>query len=111
MYRIFISDINDKRFVPAECDIVVGSDYQRSTFLKLINSSIRTIDFYQQSCQDDSIVRALAGAARDGVKVRCVMTPYPFSKKEDKNISNQNFLRNQAQKWGFWNHHIFMQKY
>ncbi len=100
IYRIFISDINDKRFVPAKSDIVVGPDYQRSTFLKLINGSIRKIDFYQQSCQDDGIVRALAGAARNGVEVRCVMTPYPFSKKEDKNITNQNFLRKSGAKVG-----------
>ena len=92
--RLFKADITNTRVIPHNTSVVVGPDLQRSTFLKLINQATNTIEIYQQSVQDDGITKAIAGAAKAGVKVRLLMMPFPFGKdKEDPNIPNQNLMK------------------
>ena len=90
---VFEADIADKRICPTHLQLVWGPDNQRSVFLKMINSARKSIRIYQQSIQDEGMAQALAGAARAGVKVELIMMPYPFDKKEDKNIPNQEIIR------------------
>jgi len=92
MKRIFEADIQDKRIVPKNSELVWGPDHQRSTFLRLINGAQKTIWIYQQDFQDVGIAQAVAGAARSGVEVKIIMMPFPFSKTEDKNIPNQQIM-------------------
>lgn len=93
LVRVFEADISDKRVVPNHPQLVWGPDDQRSVFLKMINSAQKRIRIYQQDIQDVGIAQALAGVARDGVSVEILMMPYPFSKTEDKNIPNQELIR------------------
>lgn len=90
---IFQADIEHKRLAFPQSQLVWGPEDQRSVFLKMINSAKKTIRIYQQDFQDKGIAEAVAEAARQGVKVEVLMMPYPFSKKEDRNIPNQDFIR------------------
>jgi phosphatidylserine/phosphatidylglycerophosphate/cardiolipin synthase-like enzyme len=94
MLRMFNADIADERVTPLEKPLVYGPDFQRSTFLTLVNEATQTIDIYQQSFQDDGITKAIIGAAKAGIKVRVLMMPFPFGKdKGDQNIPNQNLMK------------------
>jgi len=90
--RVFNADIQDHRIVPHPRKLIWGPDYQRSTFLKMINSAKKSIHIYQQDIQDKGILEALAGAARAGVDVKIIMMPFPFSKTVDNNIPNQTLI-------------------
>ena len=103
--RIFDADIKDKRIHCANTQIVLGPDDQRSVFLKLINTAKKSIRIYQQDFQDVGIAKALAGAAKDGVKVEVLMMPYPFSKTQDNNIPNQNLIRSKGGTVHLHKHH------
>lgn len=87
------ADIDHKRIVFPQSQLVWGPEDQRSIFLKMINSAKTSIAIYQQDFQDKGIAEAVAEAARQGVKVDVLMMPYPFSKKEDKNIPNQDIIK------------------
>ena len=93
MLKVFDADCQDKRFIPTEKTLIVGPDYQRSTFLNLLNSAEHSIEVYQQSYQDEGLTKATAGAAKAGVKVRVLMMPFPFGKNKDANIPNQNYMK------------------
>lgn len=90
---IFQADIERKRIAFPQSQLVWGPEDQRSIFLKMINSAKKSIIVYQQDFQDKGIAEAVAEAARQGVKVEVLMMPYPFSKKEDRNIPNQDLIR------------------
>jgi phosphatidylserine/phosphatidylglycerophosphate/cardiolipin synthase-like enzyme len=91
--KVFLADTQEQRIVPKEKPLVWGPDYQRSTFLALLNGAEKTIDIYQQDFQDVGMAQAVAAAAKAGVKVRVLMMPFPFNKSEDKNIPNQNLMK------------------
>lgn len=90
---IFQADTEHKPVTFPQSQLVWGPEDQRSIFLKMINSAKKSIIIYQQDFQDKGIAEAVAEAARQGVKVEVLMMPYPFSKKEDKNIPNQDLIR------------------
>lgn len=92
MEKTFMADIHNQRIVPNDAPLVWGPDQQRSSFLSLINSAQKSIHIYQQDFQDVGIAQAVAGAARANINVKILMMPFPFSKKEDKNIPNQTLL-------------------
>lgn len=93
MLRVFEADCKDTRIVPRTGKLIWGPDQQRSVFLRMINGAKRKIQIYQQDIQDMGIVAALAGAARAGVDVQLIMTPYPFNKSKDSNLPNQELLK------------------
>ncbi|MBM3468164.1 MAG: hypothetical protein FJX71_01875 [Alphaproteobacteria bacterium] len=92
--RMFDADISDARTWSKHPQLVWGPDNQRSIFLQMITSAKKSIRIYQQDFQDVGLAQAVAGAARAGVNVEVIMMPFPFSKKEDKNIPNQDLIRN-----------------
>lgn len=91
--KIFKADIEDQRVVATHPQIIVGPDEQRSTMLRLINAATSSITIYQQSIQDEGLTHALEGAAKAGIKVKILMMPFPFSKKEDQNKPHQDLVR------------------
>ena len=64
---ILNADIADERVIPHEKPLVYEQNFQRSTFLKLINGATQTIDIHKQSVQDDGITKAIVGAAKAGI--------------------------------------------
>ena len=90
---VFDADIKDEAVTPSHPQLVWGPDTQRKTFLTMIRSAKKTIHIYQQSIQDEEIAKALAEAAKKGVKVELLMIPFPFNKKADYNVPNQDLIR------------------
>jgi phosphatidylserine/phosphatidylglycerophosphate/cardiolipin synthase-like enzyme len=108
---MFKADITDKRISPPlSSQLVWGPDNQRNVFLRMINSARKSIRIYQQDFTDVCIAQAVAGAARDGVKVEVVMMPYPFSKTEDKNIPNQKLIQEAGGRIYLHNYHYMHAK-
>jgi phosphatidylserine/phosphatidylglycerophosphate/cardiolipin synthase-like enzyme len=96
--RVFRADSQDKLIVPSHRQVVFGPDYQRTTFLRLLNQAEKTIDIYQQDFSDIEIARAVAGAAKEGVKVRLLMSPCGISEKIDQSIPAQNLIKKEGGK-------------
>jgi phosphatidylserine/phosphatidylglycerophosphate/cardiolipin synthase-like enzyme len=92
MLNIFNADIKDERIVATHPQLIIGPDEQRSTILRLINSAKHSIRIYQPSIQDVGIAKALAHAAKSGIKVELVMMPFPFGKKNDPNVPHQKLI-------------------
>ena len=103
--RVFDKDAANERVVPPiPGPIVWGPDYQRSTFLKMINAAQKRLWIYQQDLQDVSIARALAAAAREGVDTRILMMEMPFGQKVgNRNLPNQRLLVEAGAKVMFMN--------
>lgn len=110
MNTMFLADIKDKRVVPNFPRLVWGPDQQRKAFLEMINGARKSIHIYQQDFQDVGIAEAVAGAARSGVDVRIIMMPFPFNKKEDKNIPNQTLMAEAGVKIGLNTKHYIHAK-
>lgn len=98
MIDVFRADCADRPVPMLGADLahlpslVWGPDQQRNAFLYMINSAEKSIHVYQQDFTDEGITQAVSGAARRGIKVQIIMMPFPFSKKEDKNILNQQMM-------------------
>lgn len=90
--KVFEADIADKRIVPEKGNVIWGPDQTREAFLALINGAQKRIDVYQQDVQDVGLAKALAGAARAGLKVRLLMNPFPFGGDKDPNVPNQTMM-------------------
>ncbi|WP_232224316.1 phospholipase D-like domain-containing protein [Candidatus Paracaedibacter symbiosus] len=93
MLRVFVADVNDKDVTPENRPLVFGPDHQRNTFLSLFNKAQREIKIYQQDFQDKELAEAACRAAKSGVKVQVLMMPFPFGKEIDRNIPNQNLMK------------------
>ena len=97
---VFEHDIQDKPIILTSnwhenrnTFLVWGPETQRQDLLALIHSATESIHIYQQDFTDQGLARAVEGALKRGIKVQIIMTPFPFSKKEDKNLSNQKLLK------------------
>lgn len=108
--RIFKADIADKRVWSNHSQLVWGPDTQRAIFLQMATCAQKSIRIYQQDFQDVGFAQAIAGAARDGVKVEVVMMPYPFSKTKDNNTPNQDLIRQAGGKVYLHHHHYIHAK-
>ena len=69
--------------------VIFGPTRQRGNFLELLNDVQYSVRIYQQSIQDDGIAKVLTQLCKKGINVEIMMMPFPFGKKEDKNLSNQ----------------------
>lgn len=102
---VFSSDFNGRPIqIKKSPSLVWNPDHGRTPFLELIKSAKHTLWIYQQDIQDKEIALAIADSARKGVDVRIIMSPFPFSQKEDKNIPHQNMIREAGGKVGLITH-------
>ncbi len=58
-----------------------GPEQHRLHFLEIIDGAKESINIYQQALQDTEIVHHLVDALKRGVKVKILMSKYPFGKK------------------------------
>ncbi|RZI45367.1 phospholipase D-like domain-containing protein [Candidatus Finniella inopinata] len=94
LITVFDADIEGKPATPQHPQLIWGpSPTQKQFFLDMIASAKQSIHVYQQSIQDEDVAKALAAAAKKGTKVEIMMVPFPFSKKNDPNIPNQDLIR------------------
>lgn len=71
-----------------------GPWHHHQHILNLIKNAMSNIDIYQQDLQDKNIVAALASKAAEGIKVRILMSGYPFSQEHgNKNLANLRQLQ------------------
>lgn len=103
---VFNADFNGQKTDLKNALLVWSPDQGRIPFLNFIRSAQKNIWIYQQDVEDPIIADALADAARQGIDVRLIMPPYPFSKTEDKNIPNQEMIRKAGGKVGLITHVI-----
>jgi phosphatidylserine/phosphatidylglycerophosphate/cardiolipin synthase-like enzyme len=70
--RIFEADWNGTAAEPADPSLVWSPDNSRAKMLSVINSAARSLDLYSEEALDREGLKALAGAALRGVKVRFI---------------------------------------
>lgn len=58
-----------------------GSEQHRLHFLEIIDGAKESINIYQQALQDAEIIDHLVDALKRGVKVKILISKYPFGKK------------------------------
>jgi len=104
LQTVFQDDFKGKKTNLKDALLVWSPDQGREPFLKLIQSAKKNIFVYQQSLEDKEIVEALVHAARKGIDVRIMMTPFPFTKAEDENLPSQEKIRQAGGKIGLLTH-------
>jgi len=67
-----------KTIAPQGTKLNFGPEQHVAHFLEMIHGATHSIDVYQQAMQDDQITEALSEAAKRGVKVRVLMSKFPF---------------------------------
>ena len=72
--------------------VTVAPGPYRDWVLNEINQAEKSLEIYQQDFTDPVLQKAVLAALARGVQVSLIMTPYPFSKKWDKNIPFQETL-------------------
>ncbi len=89
---VFEADWN-KQHIPTTSPNLVWGPYQQSEKLqKFMQTAKESISIYQQSFNDPNMTNFLESMIKQGIKVRLIMTPYPFGGPEDTNNSFQEQL-------------------
>ena len=70
---LFDADWNDRTYVPHDSNLPLSPVDARPMLTALIHSARHTLDVYAEELRDVAIERALAGAARSGVRVRLIL--------------------------------------
>lgn len=102
--EVFTADFTGEKTDLKNALLVWSPDQGRTPFLNLFDSAKKSIWVYQQSLEDKEIANGLAMAAKRGIDVRLMMTPYPFTKTEDENLPNQEMIRQAGGKVGLVTH-------
>jgi phosphatidylserine/phosphatidylglycerophosphate/cardiolipin synthase-like enzyme len=79
---LFAADWAGRPYTPADPNLVTSPSNARAALGALIASARRSLDIYAEELQDGGMVRALAGAARHGVRVRLLL-PAPAGPDPD----------------------------
>lgn len=103
---VFIADFNGHKTDLKHALLVWSPDQARTPFLNFFASAKKSIWIYQQDIEDAVLAHALADAARKGIDVHLIMSPYPFSKTKDGNIPHQEMIRQAGGKVGLITHVI-----
>lgn len=90
--KIFDSDWNNKQADNRNTSLIIGPNHQREDFIKLFSTAKQSIKIYQQSYNDEKIASTLEELCHKGIKVKLLMTPFPFGGNEDKNLPFQKRL-------------------
>jgi cardiolipin synthase len=92
--NVFNADWENKP-VETSCPSLIWSpDHGREQLKSFINSATKSIWIYQQSYNDPEICGLVDEKAKQGLDVRLVMMPYPFTHKKDFNTPFQQSLEN-----------------
>jgi phosphatidylserine/phosphatidylglycerophosphate/cardiolipin synthase-like enzyme len=70
---LFSADWNDRPYAPRDPNLPVSPADARPLLTALIRSARHALDVYAEELQDTSMERALAAAARHGVRVRVIL--------------------------------------
>jgi phosphatidylserine/phosphatidylglycerophosphate/cardiolipin synthase-like enzyme len=79
---LFSADWNDRPYAPRDPNLPVSPADARPLLTALIRSAQHTLDVYAEELQDTGMERALAAAARRGVRVRVIL-PAPSGPDRD----------------------------
>jgi phosphatidylserine/phosphatidylglycerophosphate/cardiolipin synthase-like enzyme len=79
---LFSADWNDRPYAPRDPNLPVSPADARPLLTALIRSARHTLDVYAEELQDTGMERALAAAARRGVRVRVIL-PAPSGPDRD----------------------------
>ena len=79
---LFSADWNDRPYAPRDPNLPVSPTDARPLLTALIRSARHTLDVYAEELQDTGMERALAAAARHGVRVRVIL-PAPRGPDHD----------------------------
>jgi phosphatidylserine/phosphatidylglycerophosphate/cardiolipin synthase-like enzyme len=79
---LFSADWNDRPYAPGDPNLPVSPADARPLLTALIRSARHTLDVYAEELQDTNMERALAAAARRGVRVRVIL-PAPSGPDRD----------------------------
>ena len=89
---LFTSDWLNKPNVITDKLVIVGPGGQREQFIEFISKTNKEIQIYQQSYNDEKIATVLEDKARQGIKIKLLMMPFPFGGQQDSNIPYQKKL-------------------
>jgi phosphatidylserine/phosphatidylglycerophosphate/cardiolipin synthase-like enzyme len=70
---LFSADWNDRPYAPRDLNLPVSPADARPLLTALIRSARHTLDVYAEELQDTGMERALAAAARHGVRMRVIL--------------------------------------
>jgi phosphatidylserine/phosphatidylglycerophosphate/cardiolipin synthase-like enzyme len=79
---LFSADWNDRPYAPRDPNLPVSPTDARPLLTALMGSARHTLDVYAEELQDRGMERALAAAARRGVRVRVIL-PAPSGQDHD----------------------------
>ena len=79
---LFSADWNDRPYAPRDPNLPVSPTNARALLTALTGSARHTLDVYAEELQDRGMERALAAAARRGVRVRMIL-PAPSGRDHD----------------------------
>jgi cardiolipin synthase len=89
---VFEADWNRLSIAPTNPNLVWGPHQQSEKLQKFMSEAKESITIYQQSFNDPDMTNFLQSLAERGIKIRLLMTPYPFGGHEDTNNRFQEQL-------------------